>query len=75
LTECGDLSEAEAEETETAIVAVKMAVAALTAKSAAVTKAETAVYQRGCWFVSSISDVRIMWNITMHSPSSLRTNH
>jgi hypothetical protein len=37
--------------------------AAMTAKLVAVM--EAAVYQRGCWFVSSIPDVRIMWNITM----------
>jgi hypothetical protein len=33
-------------------------------KVVAVTAAETA-YQRGCWFISSISEIRIMWNITM----------
>jgi hypothetical protein len=92
LTGCGDLSEVEAEETETAVVVVRMAetaealemavvtitMAALTIKAAAtlkmaamvamtaaaVTERVVAVYQRGCWFVSIVSDVRIMWNIT-----------
>jgi hypothetical protein len=46
-------------------VAMTVKAAALTAKLAAVTETEAAVYRRGCWFVSSVSDVRIMWNITM----------
>jgi hypothetical protein len=25
-------------------------------------------YRRGCWFINSVSEVRIMWNITMGSP-------
>jgi hypothetical protein len=33
-------------------------------KSAVVTEKAAAVYQRGRWLVSNISDVRIMWNIT-----------
>jgi hypothetical protein len=96
LTECGDLSEAEAEETETAVVAVKTAetvealetaavtimTAVLTIKAAAtlvmttaaaavmalievaVTERAVAVYRRGRWFISNVSDVRTMWNIT-----------
>jgi hypothetical protein len=96
LTECYDLLEAEAEEMETAVVAVKMAETAealetvavtlmtvvLTIKvaatlvmttvavavtaliEAAVTERAAAVYWRGCWFVSNVSDVRTMWNIT-----------
>jgi hypothetical protein len=34
-------------------------------KSAVVTEKAAAVYQRGRWLVSNISDVRIMWNITV----------
>jgi hypothetical protein len=30
----------------------------------AVTERAAVVYQRGCWFISNVSDVRIMWNIT-----------
>jgi hypothetical protein len=99
LTECGDLSEAEAEETEMSVVAVKTAetgealetaavtimMAVLTIKAAAmlvmtmaaaavtalievaVTERAVAVYRRGCWFVSNVSDVRTMWNITPRS--------
>jgi hypothetical protein len=29
-----------------------------------VTEKAAAVYQRGRWLVSNVSDVRIMWNIT-----------
>jgi hypothetical protein len=29
-----------------------------------VTEKAAAVYQRGHWLISNISDVRIMWNIT-----------
>jgi hypothetical protein len=103
LTKCGDLSEAEVEETETAVVAVRTAetaevletvavmitIAALTIKAAAtlkmaamvamtataaavtalieaaVTERAAVVYWRGHWFVSIVSDVRIMWNITV----------
>jgi hypothetical protein len=97
LTECDDLSEAEAEEMETAVVAVKTAetaealetaavtlmTAVLTIKAAAmlvmmtaaavvtalieaaVTERAVAVYRRGRWFVSNVSDVRTMWNITL----------
>jgi hypothetical protein len=38
--------------------------AGLTAKSAVVKEMAVAVYRRGRWFVSSVSEVRIMWNIT-----------
>jgi hypothetical protein len=34
------------------------------AKSAAVTERAAAVYRRGRWLISNVSDVRIMWNIT-----------
>jgi hypothetical protein len=34
------------------------------AEMAEMAEMAAAVYQRGCWFVSSVSDVRIMWNIT-----------
>jgi hypothetical protein len=96
LTECGDLSDTEVEETEMVVVAVKTAemaealetavvtimMAVLTIKVAVtlvmmtaveavtalievvVTERAAAVYWRGCWFVSNIYDVRIMWNIT-----------
>jgi hypothetical protein len=90
LTECSDLSAAEAEETETAVVVVKTAEMAealemavvtlttvvLTIKAAAtlVMMTAAAVYQRGCWFVSNISDVRTMWNITASSPSISTTS-
>jgi hypothetical protein len=124
LTECDDLLEAEAEEMETAVVAVKTAemvealetaavtlmTAVLTMKAAAmlvmmtvvaavmalieavvtervavtlvmttaaaavtalieaaVTERAAAVYRRGHWFVSNVSDVRTMWNITLHA--------
>jgi hypothetical protein len=99
LTECYDLSEVEAEEMETAVVAVKTAETAealetaavtlmtvvLTIKAAAtlvmttaaaavtalieaaVTERAAAVYWRGRWFVSNVSDVRTMWNITLDS--------
>jgi hypothetical protein len=30
----------------------------------AMTAAEMA-YQTGCWFVSSVSEIRIVWNITL----------
>jgi hypothetical protein len=39
-----------------------------TEKSAVVTEKAAAVYQRGRWLVSNISDVRIMWNITLIFP-------
>jgi hypothetical protein len=89
LTECDDLSEAE--EMETAVVAVKTAemaealetavvtlmTAVLTIKAAAaavtalieaaVTERVAVVYRRGRWFVSNVSDVRTMWNITSGS--------
>jgi hypothetical protein len=107
LTECYDLSEAEAEEIKTVVVAVKtaetaealetaavtlltvvltikaaatlvmtMAAAAVTLVmttaaaavtaliEAAVTERAVAVYRRGHWFVSNVSDVRTMWKIT-----------
>jgi hypothetical protein len=88
--------EAEAEEMEMAVVAVKTAemeealetaavtlmMVVLTIKAAAtlvmmtatvvvtalieaaVTERVAAVYRRGRWFVSNVSDVRTMWNIT-----------
>jgi hypothetical protein len=31
------------------------------------TEMAAAVYQRGCWFMVSISEVKIMWNITMQA--------
>jgi hypothetical protein len=83
LTKRGDLSAVEVEETETAVVAVKTAemvealetaavtltTVVLTIKMAATLVMTTAVaaYRRGRWFISNISDVRTMWNIT---PSS-----
>jgi hypothetical protein len=113
LTECDDLSEAEAEEMETAVVAVKTAETAEALETAAVTlmmevltikaaamlvmtmaaaavralieaavtervavtlvmTTAAAVYQRGRWFVSNVSDVRTMWNITV--PSLVHAN-
>jgi hypothetical protein len=33
------------------------------------TEKTAAVYQRGRWLVSNISDVRIIWNITVQSKS------
>jgi hypothetical protein len=81
LTKCGDLSAVEAEETETAVVAVKTAETAEALETAAVTlttvvltikaaamlvmTTAVAVYRRGHWFVSNVSDVRTMWNITL----------
>jgi uncharacterized membrane protein YeiB len=47
-----------------AMAAMMVKAAALMAKLAAVTEMEAAVYRRGRWFISSVSDVRIMWNIT-----------
>jgi hypothetical protein len=54
-----------------AVVVVKTAEAAetietvaLMVKLAAVTARAAAVHRRGCWFISNVSDVRIMWNIT-----------
>jgi hypothetical protein len=94
LTECYDLSEAEVEEMETVVVAVKTAETAealemaavtllmvvLTIKAAvtalieaAVTERAAAVYRRGRWFISNVSDVRTMWNIT--SPGYLNNDH
>jgi hypothetical protein len=32
-----------------------------------VTERAAAVYRRGCWLISNVSDVRIMWNITSFS--------
>jgi hypothetical protein len=85
LTKCGDLSAAEAEETETVVVAVKTAETAEALETAAVTltlvvltikaaatlvmMTAAAVYRRGCWFISNISDVRTMWNITPGCPT------
>jgi hypothetical protein len=39
---------------------------AMTATAVAIMERAAAVYRRGHWFVSIVSDVRIMWNITMH---------
>jgi hypothetical protein len=80
LTECSDLSAVEAEETETAVVAVKTAEMAEALETVAVTlttvvltikvaatlvmTTAAAVYRRGRWFISNVSDVRTMWNIT-----------
>jgi hypothetical protein len=50
--------------TAAAVTVLIEAAAALTAKSAAVTERVAAVYRRGRWLVSNVSDVRIMWNIT-----------
>jgi hypothetical protein len=110
LTKCGDLSAAEVDETETAVVAVKTAemvevlemvavmltTVVLTIKAAATLVMTTAaavvtlimttaaavvtlimttaavVYRRGRWFVSNVSDVRTMWNIT--SPGYLNND-
>jgi hypothetical protein len=48
-----------------ATLVMTTAAAAVTALiEAAVTERAAAVYRRGRWFVSSVSDVRIMWNIT-----------
>jgi hypothetical protein len=93
--------EVEVEETEMAVVVVKMAEALETAAAVmimtvvltikvaatlvmttaaavtalievALTERVVAVYWRGRWFVSSVSDVRIMWNIT--SPGYLNND-
>jgi hypothetical protein len=49
-----------------ATLVMTTAAAAVTALiEVAVTERAAAVYRRGHWFVSSISDVRIMWNITL----------
>jgi hypothetical protein len=41
------------------------------AKMAVMMETMAAVYRRGHWFVSSVSEVRIMWNITSsHLPLS-----
>jgi hypothetical protein len=53
--------------TAAAVTAAAVTAAAVTA--AAVTAA--AVYQRGHWFVSSISDVGIMWNITAEEETEI----
>jgi hypothetical protein len=45
--------------------AMMVKAATLMAKLVVVTETEAAVYWRGRWFISSISDVRIMWNITV----------
>jgi hypothetical protein len=58
--------------TVVAVMAMIEAVATLTAKSAVVTETAVAVYRRGRWFISSVSDVRIMWNIT--SPGYLNND-
>jgi hypothetical protein len=50
--------------TVAAVTELIEAAAALTAKSVAVTERAAAVYQRGRWLISNVSDVRIMWNIT-----------
>jgi hypothetical protein len=34
------------------------------AKMAVMTETVVAVYRRGHWFISSVSEVRMMWNIT-----------
>jgi hypothetical protein len=48
-----------------ATLVITMAAAVVTALiEAAVTERAAAVYRRGCWFISNISDVRTMWNIT-----------
>jgi hypothetical protein len=51
--------------TEMAAAVTTMMVAERTAKTVVRTEMAVAVYQRGHWFVSGISEVRIMWNITM----------
>jgi hypothetical protein len=51
-----------------AVTALIEAAAALTAKSVAVTERAAAVYRRGRWLISNVSDVRIMWNITVDLP-------
>jgi hypothetical protein len=107
LTECGNLSEAEVEETEMAVVAVKTVetadvlemeavmimmvalkikvvamlvmtttvVAVMALIEVAMTERVAVVYRRGCWFVSNVSAIRIMWNITpakLYHPPLLR---
>jgi hypothetical protein len=47
---------------ETAVT-IEMAV---TIETAVTIEMVVAVYQRGRWFISSVSEVRIMWNITVH---------
>jgi hypothetical protein len=46
-----------------------------TAKTAVMTETVVVVYRRGCWFISSTSEVRILWHITLTLspiPKSLR---
>jgi hypothetical protein len=49
---------------EMVVAVMTMTAAEGTAKMAVMTEMAVAVYQRGRWFVSSVSGVRIMWNIT-----------
>jgi hypothetical protein len=48
---------------ETAAVTIMTAVEGME-KTAVMMETVAVVYQRGRWFVSSVSEVRIMWNIT-----------
>jgi indole-3-glycerol phosphate synthase len=81
LTECDDLSEAEAVTLMTAVLTIKAAATLVMTTAAAavtvlievaVTERAAAVYRRGRWFVSNVSDVRTMWNIT--SPGYLNND-
>jgi hypothetical protein len=53
----------------TAVLTIKAAATLVMTTAAAavmaVTERAVAVYRRGCWFISNVSDVRIMWNITV----------
>jgi hypothetical protein len=46
------------------LVMTTVAVAVMALIEVAVTERAAAVYRRGRWFVSNVSDVRTMWNIT-----------
>jgi hypothetical protein len=54
------------------LVMTMVVVAVMALIEAAVTERAAAVYQRGCWFISNVSDVRTMWNIT--SPGYLNND-
>jgi hypothetical protein len=49
------------------LVMMTVAVVVMALIEAAVTERAAAVYRRGRWFVSNVSDVRTIWNITAHA--------
>jgi hypothetical protein len=57
----------------TLVMTAAAAAAVMALIEAAVTERVVAVYRRGRWFVSNVSDIRIMWNII--SPGYLNNDH